>query len=109
MSRSDHYSAIRNVLERTIALCVCEALHVDTEDMTGEDAVGIVGRFPDAVYNAEHAVMVIVDTACDEAVGEIVSRIRMAEGVDTVAVDAALGVEPEDDDIPSGGDLPHAL
>ena len=97
MSRADNYAAIRTVLERTVAICVCKALHIDTEDMTGEDAIGIVGRFPDAVEAAEYAVMVIVDTACDEAVGEVVSRIRKAEGVDTVAVDAALGVETEDD------------
>lgn len=49
--------------------------------------------------DVEAALATIIDHACDEAVGEVVSRIRQAEGVDTVAVDAALGVEPDEDEL----------
>ena len=97
MAREDHYGAVQCVLENTIALCLFESKGLDSEEATPEHAKSVVESYPERVENARHAIMVIIDTACDEAVAEVVDRIRKAEGVDTVAVDAALGVQPDDE------------
>ena len=94
MSRADHHANATRVLRQAIA----SALYPDNLAWSEEDiATALMSRGWETSV-AVAALMVIVDAACEEAVGEIVDRIRKAEGVDTAAVDAALGVEPEEDD-----------
>lgn len=72
-------------------------LYPDNTNWTEPDLAFALDHRMHEVWETTEAIKVIIDAACDEAIGEVVDLIRQAEGVDTVAVDAALGVEPEDD------------
>lgn len=72
-------------------------LYPDHLGWTEEDLAFALSQRTHEVWSMGEALSTIIDAACDEAVGDIVTKLRMAEGVDTAAVDAALGVEQDEE------------
>lgn len=106
MQRSEHIKTATRLVSRAIVGSALAAMGkpeaIDT--MTDDDiavAVNSNASLRKMSEWASGALSVVLDAACLESIGSVVSTIRQAEGVDTVAVDAALGVEPD----PDGDDL----
>jgi hypothetical protein len=96
MARSDRYRNADLTLRVAVADAVLVALGKDTGGMDEEEAERISQSFEPDITEASDVLCNIIDHACDEAIGEVIDLIRKAEGIDTVALDAALGIEPDD-------------
>jgi hypothetical protein len=96
MTLDDYKAAARTVLRRAMAA----ALAPNASPKFTDDDVAYVTRGLEPHLDAFGLVLdAIIDQAAADAMGDIVSRIRVAEGIDTVAVDATLaGIEPEPGD-----------
>ena len=95
MAREDHHATASRAIRQAIA----SALYPDQLVWREEDLAWALRPRSFETQCAVEAITAIVDLACDEAVGEVISSIRKAEGIGAAALDAALGVEPEDDDL----------
>ncbi len=104
MPRADYHATAARAVKQAIA----SALYPDQLVWRDEDLEAALKPRQYEAWAAGQTLATIIDAACDEAVGEVVDRIRRAEGVDTAAVDAALGVEQDeegdDSDVETGRD-----
>lgn len=89
----DHRKDATTILHRAIVECFYP--HTHDLSLEPDELVTLVGM-TDVSEDAQawsEALMRVLDAAVAEAVSDVVSRVRQAEGVDPFVIDEALGAD----------------
>jgi len=89
---------LRRIVARILSASLCHS--DDLWSLSDDDIDSGVLRAgrpqSQAIEAGVDAIMLIVHAESERAAGELLDRLRVAEGVDFAVIDAAFGVDPED-------------